>query len=59
MRLIVYFVHTLRLEVTTEGVENERQVALMVMRCDLAQSFYFSKPLGAEGAEKFIATNPA
>jgi hypothetical protein len=32
-------------------VEDERQMAsLTVMRCDLAQGFYFSKPLGGEAA---------
>ncbi len=46
VRLIVDFAHTLGLKVTAEGVENDRQVAsLTVMRCDLAQGFYFSKPL--------------
>jgi EAL domain-containing protein (putative c-di-GMP-specific phosphodiesterase class I) len=46
--------------VTVEGVENERQVdSLRVMRCDLAQGFYFSKPLGGEAARKFVGTNPA
>jgi EAL domain-containing protein (putative c-di-GMP-specific phosphodiesterase class I) len=60
VRLIVDFEHTLGLEVTAEGVENERQVnSLTVMRCDLAQAFYFSKPLPSEAAGKFIATNPA
>jgi EAL domain-containing protein (putative c-di-GMP-specific phosphodiesterase class I) len=60
MRLIVDFAHTLGLEITAEGVENERQVhSLTVMRCDLAQGFYLSKPLGGEVAGKFIATNLA
>jgi EAL domain-containing protein (putative c-di-GMP-specific phosphodiesterase class I) len=46
VRLIVDFAHTLGLKVTAEGVENEQQVAsLTAMRCDLAQGFYFSKPL--------------
>ena len=60
VRLIVDFAHMLRLEVTAEGVENGLQVdSLVVMRCDLAQGFYFSKPLGGEAAGKFIATDPA
>jgi Amt family ammonium transporter len=58
VRLIVDFAHTLGLKVTAEGVENDRQVAsLTVMRCDLAQGFYFSKPLGsgeARGDESFM-----
>ncbi len=60
VRLIVNFAHTLGLTVTAEGVEHDRQVdSLMVMRCDLAQGFYFSKPLPSEAAGKFVATNPA
>jgi Amt family ammonium transporter len=60
VRLIVDFAHTLGLKVTAEGVENEQQVAsLTAMRCDLAQGFYFSKPLPSEAAGKFVATNPA
>jgi EAL domain-containing protein (putative c-di-GMP-specific phosphodiesterase class I) len=59
VRLIVDFAHTLGLKVTTEGVENDQQVdSLRVMRCDLAQGFYFSKPLGGEAVGKFVATNP-
>jgi predicted signal transduction protein with EAL and GGDEF domain len=51
VRLIVDFEHTLGLEVTAEGVENGQQVnSLTVMRCDLAQAFYFSKPLPSEAA---------
>ena len=47
VRLIVDFAHTLGLEVTAEGVENDRQVAsLTAIRCNPAQGFYFSKPLG-------------
>jgi EAL domain-containing protein (putative c-di-GMP-specific phosphodiesterase class I) len=56
----VDFAHTLGLKVTAEGVENDRQVAsLTAMRCDMAQGFYFSKPLTSEAAGKFIATNVA
>ena len=60
LRLIVDFAHPLGLTVTVEGVENERQVdSLTVMRCDLVQGFYFSRPLGGEAAGKFVGTNPA
>jgi EAL domain-containing protein (putative c-di-GMP-specific phosphodiesterase class I) len=60
VRLIVDFAHTQGLKVTAEGVENDRQVvSLTAMRCDLAQGFYFSKPLGGETVGKFVATNPA
>jgi EAL domain-containing protein (putative c-di-GMP-specific phosphodiesterase class I) len=59
VRLIVDFAHTLGLKVTAEGVENDRQVAsLTAMGCDLAQGFYFSKPLPSEAAGALVATNP-
>jgi len=59
VRLIVDFAHTLGLTVTAEGVENARQVdSLTAMRCDLAQGFYFSKPLGGEAAGRLMAANP-
>ncbi len=59
LRLRVDFAHTLGLKVTAEGVENDRQVAsLTAMRCDLAQGFYFSKPLSNEAAGTLVATNP-
>jgi ammonium transporter, Amt family len=60
VRLIVDFAHTLGLRITAEGVKTERQVhSLTHMRYDLAQGFYFSKPLGGEAAGAFIATYPA
>ncbi len=60
VRLIVNFAHMLGLKVTAEGVENERQVAsLTAMRCDLAQGFYFSRPLPSEAAGALVATNPS
>jgi diguanylate cyclase (GGDEF)-like protein len=60
VRLIVDFAHTLGLKVTAEGVENSRQVAsLTAVRCDLAQGFYFSKPLRSEAAGALVATNPS
>jgi EAL domain-containing protein (putative c-di-GMP-specific phosphodiesterase class I) len=60
VRLIVNFAHTLGLKVTAEGVENGQQVtSLTAMNCNLAQGFYFSKPLPSEAAGKFVATNPA
>jgi EAL domain-containing protein (putative c-di-GMP-specific phosphodiesterase class I) len=58
VRLIVDFAHTLGLKVTAEGVENDRQVAILTaMRCDLAQGFYFSKPLSIEAARDLVATD--
>ena len=59
VRLIVNFAHTLALKVTAGGVDNDRRVAsLTSMRCDLAQGFFFSKPLPGETAGALVATNP-
>nr|WP_115406699.1 EAL domain-containing protein [Shewanella morhuae] len=47
--------HELGLTVVAEGVENEVQLVLLSgMGCDLAQGFYFSKPLVAEECFRFI-----
>jgi EAL domain-containing protein (putative c-di-GMP-specific phosphodiesterase class I) len=60
VRLIVELAHTLGLEVTAEGVENERQARSLVnMGCDLGQGFYYSKPLRRDAAETLMATNPS
>jgi EAL domain-containing protein (putative c-di-GMP-specific phosphodiesterase class I) len=59
VRLIVEFAHTLGLKVIAEGMENGRQVASpTAMRCDLAQGFYFVKPLPSKAAEALVPTNP-
>jgi EAL domain-containing protein (putative c-di-GMP-specific phosphodiesterase class I) len=60
VRLIVDFAHTLGLEVTAEGVENDRQVvSLTAITCDLTQGFYFSRPLPSEAARALVATSPS
>ena len=60
IRLIVDLAHTLRLEVTAEGVESPEQLArLTQMGCDLGQGYYFSKPLPGDEAGKLIAANPS
>jgi len=41
--------HNLGLRVVAEGVESQEAAeSLRLMRCDLAQGFYISKPLSAE-----------
>jgi len=55
--LIIDLAHTLGLEVTAEGVENEQQLARLIeMGCDLGQGFYFSKPLPSTAAGTLIVT---
>jgi diguanylate cyclase (GGDEF)-like protein len=49
VRMIIELTHTLGREVVAEGVESAEQVALLKeMGCDMAQGFYFSKPLPPE-----------
>jgi diguanylate cyclase (GGDEF)-like protein/PAS domain S-box-containing protein len=53
---IVRMAQALSLEVTAEGVENERQArALAELRCELAQGFYFHRPLAAPAISELLA----
>jgi EAL domain-containing protein (putative c-di-GMP-specific phosphodiesterase class I) len=46
---VINLAHALDMEVTAEGVETAGQLAqLTAMGCDVAQGFYFSKPLPSE-----------
>jgi EAL domain-containing protein (putative c-di-GMP-specific phosphodiesterase class I) len=56
--------HALNLEVVAEGVETVEQLAqLRKLRCDMAQGYYFSKPLTNEEISSLMKTgllpNPA
>jgi diguanylate cyclase (GGDEF)-like protein/PAS domain S-box-containing protein len=52
---IVRMAQALSLEVTAEGVETERQArALAKLRCELAQGFYFHRPLAAAAVYKLL-----
>jgi diguanylate cyclase (GGDEF)-like protein len=53
---IVRMAQALSLEVTAEGVETERQaLALAELRCELAQGFYFHRPLAAAAISELLA----
>ena len=57
---VVNLAHTLRLEAVAEGVESEGQRAhLRKMGCELAQGYYFWKPMPGEAASSFLSTNAA
>jgi EAL domain-containing protein (putative c-di-GMP-specific phosphodiesterase class I) len=59
VRLLVDFAHTPGLEVTAEGVENDRQVAsLTAMRYDLDPGFIFLEAATQRGSGALVATNP-
>ena len=48
---VVGLAHTLGMKAIAEGVERAEQLArLREMGCDLAQGYYFSKPLPGEAA---------
>ena len=55
VRMIVELAHTFGMEVIAEGVETEEQAALLEeMGCDMAQGYFFSKPLAAEGTANLL-----
>ncbi len=55
-RAIVQLGNTLNLETIAEGIESEPQIeGLRALGCDLAQGFFFAKPLPAEGISELLA----
>jgi diguanylate cyclase (GGDEF)-like protein len=52
---IIGMAHTLNMKTIAEGVETEDQwTILRLLRCDMIQGFYLSKPLPAEDIEKLL-----
>ncbi|MFZ3138756.1 MAG: EAL domain-containing protein [Thermodesulfovibrionales bacterium] len=52
---IINMAHTLQLKTIAEGIETEEQWNfLRLLRCDMGQGFYLSKPLPAEEMERFF-----
>jgi EAL domain-containing protein (putative c-di-GMP-specific phosphodiesterase class I) len=52
---IVRMAQALSLEVIAEGVETASQIdALRGLHCDLAQGFYFHRPLSPEGVSELL-----
>jgi diguanylate cyclase (GGDEF)-like protein/PAS domain S-box-containing protein len=55
VRTIVSLAHSLKLEVTAEGVETEEQLSrLRGLGCEYGQGYYFSRPAEAAAAEPLI-----
>jgi EAL domain-containing protein (putative c-di-GMP-specific phosphodiesterase class I) len=55
---IVSLVRTLNMKSIAEGVETAEQLArLRQMRCEMAQGYYFSKPLPSEAASELLANS--
>ena len=53
--IVIEIAEMLGVPVIAEGVETEEQlIALKEMGCDIAQGYYFSKPVPAEEFEVFL-----
>ncbi len=52
---IISLAHNMSLNVVAEGVENDDQAELLRQRgCDMAQGFYFAKPMSVEQLDKHL-----
>ena len=59
VQTIIDLSRTFGLEVTAEGVEAPEQAALLrSLGCQVAQGFYYARPLDPDGAERLLARNP-
>lgn len=57
VRSTIELAHNLNLKVVAEGIETEGVYKLLKKyNCDMAQGFYLSRPLPAEGIEKLLKT---
>ncbi len=55
-RAMINLAHSLGISTTAEGIEERVQVAeLRLLRCELAQGYYFAKPLPFDAAMNFIS----
>jgi EAL domain-containing protein (putative c-di-GMP-specific phosphodiesterase class I) len=55
--MVVDLAHTLGMEVIAEGVERADQLAQLVqMGCDMAQGYFFARPLPPEEASRSLAS---
>jgi diguanylate cyclase (GGDEF)-like protein/PAS domain S-box-containing protein len=52
---IIAMAHTLNLKTIAEGIETQEQWKILrLLRCDMGQGYYFSKPLPAEEIERLF-----
>jgi EAL domain-containing protein (putative c-di-GMP-specific phosphodiesterase class I) len=60
VRAIVTLARNMKMAVIAEGVETTEQARILrELNCDYAQGFYFSRPVPAEEAAKFLETGKA
>jgi PAS domain S-box-containing protein len=60
VRVIVMLAHGLHLKVVAEGVETQAQVDLLKdIGCELAQGYFYSKPVAADTIEQLLHSNSA
>jgi EAL domain-containing protein (putative c-di-GMP-specific phosphodiesterase class I) len=56
---IVHMGHALNLEVIAEGIETQQQAArLQALGCDIAQGFYFAKPMAPQQLTALLQDQP-
>ena len=56
VRTIIQMAKSLNLVTIAEGVETERQLALLrLQHCDEAQGYYFARPMLAEAFSRFLS----
>ena len=59
VQLVVDLAHTMDMVATGEGVETAEQLVLLEqMGCDLAQGYYFAKPLVTQAATAMLVSSP-
>jgi diguanylate cyclase (GGDEF)-like protein/PAS domain S-box-containing protein len=57
VRTIIQMAKSLNLKTIAEGVETERQLALLhLQRCDEAQGYFFARPMPAEAFSRYLTS---
>ena len=57
VRLIIMLAHNLGLKVVAEGTETEEQVnQLKQLGCEMAQGYFFSKPIATDSIVKLLSS---
>ena len=58
VRTIIQMANSLNLKTIAEGVETERQLALLKLQhCDEAQGYHFAQPMPAEEFSRYLFSN--